>query len=129
MMFIREQATGRRNAGMCGSVVFTTLMFTLTLAMSSSMADDEAAEPAEPGDIKFVRQAAGMDDVSPAVFPHWIHRMSYTCYACHETPFKMKAEENLVTMDQIQSGQSCGVCHDGKTAFASDLTTCNRCHR
>jgi c(7)-type cytochrome triheme protein len=85
--------------------------------------------PAEPGDIKFVRQAAGMDDVPPAVFPHWIHRMSYTCYACHDTPYKMKAGEAIITMDEIQNGQSCGACHDGKTAFVSNLSTCNRCHR
>lgn len=83
----------------------------------------------EPGDISFVRQAAGMDDVAPAVFPHWVHRMAYTCYACHDGLFKMKAGETLVTMDEIQAGQSCGSCHDGKTAFVSNLTTCNRCHR
>lgn len=87
------------------------------------------ASPTEPGDIKFVRQAAGMDDVPPAVFPHWIHRMSYTCYACHDTTYKLKAGETIVTMDEIQNGQSCGACHDGKTAFVSNLSTCNRCHR
>lgn len=87
------------------------------------------ARAEEPGDIKFVRQAAGMDDVVPAVFPHWVHRMAYTCYACHDSLFKMKAGEDLITMDQIQSGQSCGACHDGKTAFISNLSTCNRCHR
>jgi len=108
------------------------VLLLLAALLASGVAADEAtgqAEPNEPGDIKFVRQAAGMDDVAPAVFPHWIHRMAYTCYACHDTPFKMKAGEDLVTMDQIQSGQSCGVCHDGKTAFVSNLTTCNRCHR
>lgn len=99
------------------------------LLIAMSVRADESAEPSEPGDIKFVRQAAGMDDVAPATFPHWIHRMGYTCYACHETPFKMKAGANVVTMDQIQNGQSCGICHDGKTAFVSNLTTCNRCHR
>ena len=88
-----------------------------------------AAGADEPGDIRFVRQAAGMDDVAPAVFPHWIHRMQYTCYACHDTPYKMAAGADVVTMDQIQAGQSCGACHDGKTAFVSNLTTCNRCHR
>lgn len=99
------------------------------LLLAASVLADEPADPAEPGDIKYVRQAAGMDDVAPATFPHWIHRMGYTCYACHDTPFKMKAGANEVTMDQIQNGQSCGVCHDGKTAFVSNLQTCNRCHR
>jgi c(7)-type cytochrome triheme protein len=87
------------------------------------------AGAAEPGDVKFVRQAAGMDDVPPASFPHWIHRLQYRCYACHEAMFKMKTGDDLVTMDQIQNGQSCGACHDGKTAFISNLSTCTRCHR
>ncbi len=87
------------------------------------------AAMAEPGDITFVRQAAGMDDVPPAVFPHSVHRMSYKCQACHDTPFKMKAGANLVTMDGIQAGQQCGACHDGKTAFISSLNTCSRCHK
>lgn len=88
-----------------------------------------AAAGEEPGDIRFERQAAGMDDVPPAVFPHWIHRMQYKCTACHEAPYPMKKGSTLVTMDEIQAGQSCGLCHDGKTAFISNLSTCNRCHR
>ena len=110
-------------------VVGAAAVASLVLALASGVVAEESGEPAEPGDIKFMRQAAGMDDVPPATFPHWIHRMAYTCYACHETPFKMQAGANLVTMDQIQNGQFCGACHDGKTAFVSNLTTCNRCHR
>jgi c(7)-type cytochrome triheme protein len=102
-------------------------MFMLLLA--SAVTADDATEPSEPGDLKFVRQAAGMDDVLPARFPHWIHRMSYTCYACHDSMFPMKAGATLVTMDQIQAGQSCGACHNGRIAFESNLSTCNRCHR
>jgi c(7)-type cytochrome triheme protein len=111
----RHRGTGWREALVVWGVLLTT----------GVVADDAA----EPGDIKFARQSAGMDDVSPASFPHWIHRMAYTCYACHDSLFKMKAGETQVTMDDIQAGQSCGVCHDGKTAFISNLSTCNRCHR
>jgi len=102
------------------------LVLLLALVFATGVTADE---PSEPGDIKFVRQSAGMDDVSPATFPHWIHRMAYTCYACHDSLYPMNAGATLVTMDQIQAGQSCGTCHDGKTAFVSNLTTCNRCHR
>lgn len=109
---------GRRIAAVCAAMAL--LLTTVVVA------DEEAKEP---GDIKFLRQSAGMDDVPPATFPHWVHRMAYTCYACHDTPFKMQVGANVVTMDQIQNGESCGVCHDGKTAFVSNLTTCNRCHR
>lgn len=88
-----------------------------------------ACNAAEYGDVAFQRKAqAGMDDVPPAVFPHWIHRMQYKCSACHDEPFKMKAGANPVTMDMIQSGKSCGLCHNGKAAFESNFDTCPRCH-
>jgi c(7)-type cytochrome triheme protein len=101
----------------------------VALALAISFVAAAEDKPSEPGDIRFTRQAAGMDDVAPATFPHWIHRMSYTCYACHDAPYKMQLGATPVTMDEIQAGQSCGQCHDGKTAFESNLTTCNRCHR
>ena len=89
-------------------------------------------EAAEYGDIPFTRKAQeGMDDVPPAVFPHWIHRMQYKCGACHDAPFKMKAGANstdVPTMDLIQEGKSCGICHNGKVAFESNFDTCLRCH-
>ena len=125
MRRLTSQAHPRQSRGIGRRLL--SAMFTLLLAVGVMAQEPEVAS--EPGDTKFVRQSAGMDDVPPATFPHWIHRMAYTCYACHDAPFKMKAGANEVTMDQIQAGQSCGVCHDGKTAFVSNLTTCNRCHR
>jgi c(7)-type cytochrome triheme protein len=122
MSEFREHPCVRHRAGLHRRALLVTLGILLTGAVV-------ADESSEPGDIKFVRQSAGMDDVSPATFPHWIHRMAYTCYACHDSLFEMKAGADEVTMDQIQSGQSCGACHDGKTAFESNLSTCNRCHR
>jgi c(7)-type cytochrome triheme protein len=40
----------------------------------------------------------------------------------------MKAGANEVTMDMMQEGKSCGVCHNGKVAFESNFDTCLRCH-
>jgi c(7)-type cytochrome triheme protein len=87
-----------------------------------------AAHGGEYGDIAFKRQQAGMDDVPPAMFPHWIHRMQYKCAACHDELFKMKAGSTVITMDNIQAGKQCGVCHNGKIAFDSGFLTCERCH-
>ena len=88
-----------------------------------------ACHAAEYGDVAFERKAKGAaDDVPAAVFPHWIHRMQYKCSACHEETFRMKAGANEITMDLIQSGKSCGLCHNGKAAFESNFDTCPRCH-
>ena len=82
----------------------------------------------EYGDVVFERKAKGVDDVPPAVFPHWVHRMQYKCTACHEELFKMKAGADEITMDMIQAGKACGSCHNGKAAFVSNFDTCPRCH-
>ena len=87
-----------------------------------------AVRAAEYGDVTIERKAKGMDDIPTAVFPHWIHRMQYKCSACHEETFKMKAGADEITMEMIQSGKSCGVCHNGKAAFESNFDTCPRCH-
>jgi c(7)-type cytochrome triheme protein len=100
----------------------------LALLLGGAVLPSPAAMAEEYGDVVFERKAAGMDDLPPAVFPHWVHRMQYKCPACHDTLFKMKAGANLVTMDELQAGKWCGVCHDGKAAFISDLNSCLRCH-
>ena len=79
------------------------------------------------GDIVFKRQG-GEGGVPATIFPHWFHRIRYKCYACHPTPFEMKAGANKITMDTIQEGKFCGVCHNGKVAWAASFETCNRCH-
>lgn len=81
------------------------------------------------GDVVFQRKGGGEKDTPPALFPHWAHRIRFKCYVCHDAIFQMKAGANPVTMDAIMDGKSCGICHDGKTAFAVDFDTCSRCHR
>ena len=82
----------------------------------------------EYGDVAIARKTAGMDDIPAATFPHWIHRMQYKCAACHDELLKMKAGSSKISMDAIQGGKSCGVCHNGKDAFESNFDTCPRCH-
>jgi c(7)-type cytochrome triheme protein len=84
---------------------------------------------AETGDIVFARKQPGTDDVPPAVFPHFVHRIQFRCYVCHEDIVAMKAGANPITMDAIQAGKYCGVCHNGKTAFQATFEACPRCHR
>lgn len=84
---------------------------------------------AEVGDISFQRKSgAAGGDYPPAIFPHWVHRMQFRCYVCHDDIFTMKAGSNRVTMDAIEQRKSCGTCHNGKIAFGVSFDTCPRCH-
>ncbi len=79
------------------------------------------------GDIVFKREG-GAGGVAPTVFPHWVHRIRYKCYACHPSIFEMKAGATKVSMDSIQDGKTCGVCHNGKIAWGVTFDSCSRCH-
>ena len=84
---------------------------------------------AEVGDIVFARKQVGTDDVPPALFPHFLHRIQFKCSVCHDAIVEMKAGANPITMDTIQAGKYCGACHNGKTAFQATFESCPRCHR
>lgn len=81
------------------------------------------------GDIVFQRKGGGEKEIPPAQFPHWVHRIRFKCYVCHDAIFQMKAGADPITMDAIFDGKFCGACHDGKTAFEVGFDTCPRCHR
>jgi len=83
------------------------------------------------GDIKFERKSKGDEEFAPAVFPHWVHRVKFKCYACHNKTvgFAMKKGSVAITMDLIDQGKFCGTCHKGKPAFGVSFETCIRCHR
>ncbi len=80
------------------------------------------------GDVVLKRDTDAESGTLPAAFSHWFHRIRYKCYACHPTLFQMKAGADKITMSAMQEGQFCGACHDGKTAWAVTIETCNRCH-
>ncbi len=105
----------------------TLVAYTMSLALGLGVwAVSVPVAQAGPGDIVFEREkAVGVD---PAVFPHWIHRIRYTCSVCHPALFQMKRGEDPVTMKSIAAGEHCGKCHNGRVAFPISLTTCVRCH-
>ena len=51
------------------------------------------------------------------------------CKDCHNPEMfpKMKQGTVEITMNEIYAGKLCGVCHDGKRAFAAQ-GNCARCH-
>lgn len=66
-------------------------------------------------------------EVSPVLYPHWLHRIMFQCRVCHTDVFAMNRWENTITHAEMSQGRQCGFCHDKKTAFGSD-EQCERCH-
>ncbi len=72
------------------------------------------------------------DSVGKVEFSHFSHMekdsIGKNCPTCHNEPFHIVTEKNpTFTMKDMEEGKSCGVCHDGDTAFgvAGDCTTCH----
>jgi c(7)-type cytochrome triheme protein len=65
--------------------------------------------------------------VNDAVFSHDFHTQAYKCNDCHTKKFDYRQGSRKATMAEMEKGKSCGVCHDGKTAFAAS-GDCNKCH-
>ncbi len=87
--------------------------------------------PEEYGNI-VLNRLAEKNGQQKVVFPHWSHRAKFTCRVCHlELEFSMRAGETPITETLIREGRYCGICHNGKTAFApkgSEGENCKRCH-
>lgn len=118
----RSSITERSRRSLAHRLWLTFMGFSLMMATVFL-----GAALAVQGDVVFKR-SGGQGGNPPAVFPHWAHRVRYKCYACHPVPFRMKAGANQISMELIQQGKSCGVCHNGKRAWGITFDTCNRCH-
>lgn len=81
---------------------------------------------AEYGDV-VINNYSDKAGMRPAVFPHWFHRIRFTCKVCHaDLGFKFKAGGNEINMGKIVDGQFCGACHNGEIAWS--VENCNMCH-
>ncbi len=101
------------------------MLFVGTLVLATAFVDARPAM-AEYGDVIMNNNsdAAGM---RPAVFPHWFHRVRYSCKVCHaDLGIKFKAGGNNIDMLKIMDGQYCGACHNGTIAWS--VENCNLCH-
>lgn len=81
---------------------------------------------AEYGDVVInnYAEAAGM---RPVIFPHWFHRMRFTCKVCHaDLGFKFKAGGSDISMTKVMDGKFCGACHNGEIAWS--VENCSTCH-
>ena len=60
------------------------------------------------------------------IFPHKPHTQWLGCPNCHTGIFEMEKGKASMTMDKLNAGAYCGVCH-GKVALPA-LTSCPACH-
>ena len=64
-----------------------------------------------------------------SIFSHKLHLdMSFACAECHNKLFIPGPNRISRTMEDMEKGQGCGACHDGKTAF-SVKGDCQKCHK
>lgn len=70
-------------------------------------------------------------DAGKVVFSHKVHLQKKTrttpnlnCKACHNSNMQKNVRYTMADMDK---GKSCGMCHNGKKAFA--LAKCAQCHK
>lgn len=81
---------------------------------------------AEYGDI-VLNNFSDESGIRPVIFPHWFHRIRYSCKSCHsDIGFKMKAGSNQINMLKIINGEYCGACHNGQVAWS--VENCELCH-
>lgn len=77
------------------------------------------------GDITFTVKGAAY-----VVYSHDLHvgKLGLKCKECHYAVFPMQVSERKMTMAEMQNGQACGSCHNGKRAF--DVKgNCDKCHK
>jgi c(7)-type cytochrome triheme protein len=99
------------------------------LAAISSGAADPPREPLKLPRDRIFAQAA--DAPGPVVFQHTTHVVleRWSCLACHPAPFHMLTSSLTPTHAEMDAGRECGLCHDGRRAFAtSDSEACESCH-
>jgi c(7)-type cytochrome triheme protein len=68
--------------------------------------------------------------IGKVVFDGKIHaEKGLKCNDCHTKNYQMK-KGPTVKMAEINTGKSCGACHNGEKAFkTSDPANCSKCHK
>lgn len=107
----------------CGATVKSGPLILLLLV--AGLADMQPAR-AEYGNI-VMNEYSDAAGVRPVIFPHWFHRIRYSCKACHaDLGIKFKTGGNEIDMVKVIDGEYCGACHNGNIAWP--VENCNLCH-
>jgi c(7)-type cytochrome triheme protein len=107
---------------------WVALLWVAGAPLATWAADPPRAPLKLPRDRVF---AQAPDAPGPVVFQHTTHVVleRWSCLACHPAPFRMLTSVLRPTHAQMDAGRECGLCHDGRRAFAtSDSEACESCH-
>lgn len=118
--------------------IFLTFILSTSLIITMRTADLRAAgkywnfpplpPPYQYGNI-LINRISKKNDVKPVYFPHWSHRIKFTCRVCHfELDFAFDVNKTEITEEDNRNGIFCGTCHNGKVAFAHTKENCAKCH-
>lgn len=83
---------------------------------------DKCHKGFKPGTLTFKNEGGEVK------FSHEFHLGMYKCADCHTKLFPYKAGAQHFGMGAMDSGKSCGGCHNGKDAFATS-GDCDKCHK
>ncbi|HSB81943.1 MAG TPA: cytochrome c3 family protein [Candidatus Methylomirabilis sp.] len=109
------------------SVVACGALAVLIGFLGAVVVEKAMAQMKGPADFDFAGGAQGK-----VVFSHEKHLAKESkCTACHTKLFKMtKGQRSALKMADMNNGQACGACHDGKVAFSvKDAANCSKCHQ
>jgi c(7)-type cytochrome triheme protein len=67
-------------------------------------------------------------DTGDVKFSHDLHTGMYKCGDCHDKLYLPSAKNKRRSMADMEAAQSCGACHDEKSAFTVK-ENCDRCHK
>ncbi len=97
----------------------------VVLAAAGLLAATTAAAKVGGGDITF-----SINGANNVVYSHDFHviKAGIKCTECHYRIFNTNEARKDVTMSQMQTGASCGACHNGERAFAVKAN-CGKCHK
>jgi c(7)-type cytochrome triheme protein len=91
-------------------------------AFSVAGSCDTCHKAFKPGTVTFKNEGGEVK------FSHDFHLGMYKCADCHTKLFPFKSGGKIVPMSDMETGKSCGGCHNGKDAF-SVKGDCEKCHK
>lgn len=116
-------------------IIFSLISLFAAVLLSNRSApsfwDFPPGPPREQYGNILINRTSEKNNIKPATFSHWSHRLYYTCRVCHlELEFEMKLNTTDITEKANQGGKFCGAqgCHDGRVAFGHTKENCDKCH-